>query len=268
MGVPVYLVDAFADGAFTGNPAGVVPTAEPLPESLMAAIAMELHQAETAFVSPLADGTVSLRWFTPTVEVDLCGHATLAAAHVLREHPQAGWAFDRDEIKFATRSGVLIARPDGDVLELDFPDEAPEPAELPGPLPFPGGAVWTGRNRMDWFVQLADEAQVRALAPDPAAVAALGLRGLVVTAVADRGGPADFVSRCFYPQTGVPEDPVTGSAHCGLAPFWADRLGRTELVGFQASRRGGTVAVRLAVDRVRLGGRAVTTVRGELLLPD
>jgi predicted PhzF superfamily epimerase YddE/YHI9 len=253
---------------FTGNPAGVVPTARPLPDALMAAVAMELNQAETAFVSPLSDGTLSLRWFTPTVEVDLCGHATLAAAHVLRERPPAGWDVDPGELRFTTRSGVLTARPGaGDLLELDFPVEAPEPAALPGALPFPGEPVWTGRNRMDWFVQLADAAQVRALAPDLAGVAALGLRGLVVTAAGDGSGP-DFVSRCFYPQTGVPEDPVTGSAHCGLAPFWAQRLGRTELVGHQASRRGGSVAVRVAGDRVRLGGRAVTTLRGELLLPD
>lgn len=257
--LPILLVDAFADGPFTGNPAGVVPLDEALSDDLMAKIAMEMNQAETAFVHPFPDGDYALRWFTPTVEVDLCGHATLATAHALWEHGATG------TLRFQTRSGLLTAERANDAIALDFPAEPPVAVSLPHALPFLGDPLWTGRNRMDWFVQVADEAALRACKPDFAAVAALGMRGLIVTAA---GRDVDFVSRCFFPQSGVDEDPVTGSAHCALAPFWAERLGRTELVGYQASRRGGTVRVAVRGDRVRLQGRAVTTLRGELLIGD
>lgn len=249
MTLPIVLVDAFADGPFTGNPAAVVPLAEPLEDELMARIAMEMNQAETAFVLP--DG--SLRWFTPTVEVDLCGHATLAAAHVLWSRGASG------VLRFSTRSGVLTAEQTRDGIALDFPAEPPAAAPLPFSLPFLGEPLWTGRNRMDWFVQIADEGDLRALRPDFAAIAALGIRGLIVTAA---GRNVDFVSRCFFPQSGVDEDPVTGSAHCALAPFWSERLAKGELVGYQASRRGGTVRAAVLGDRVRLEGRAVTTLEG------
>ena len=246
MRLPVYLVDAFADAPFTGNPAAVVPLEEPLDDATMQRIAMEMNQAETAFVLP----GLTLRWFTPTVEVDLCGHATLAAAHVFWERGAEG------VLRFKTRSGVLAAERRADGILLDFPAEPP----IAAPVPLFPDALWTGRNRMDWFVQLSDEAAVRGLKPDFAVIAALGMRGLIVTA---RGSETDFVSRCFYPQSGVDEDPVTGSAHCALAPFWAERLGKTEMVGYQASRRGGAVSVSLRGDRVRLEGCAVTTLRGE-----
>ncbi len=255
MTLPIFLVDAFAEGPFTGNPAGVVPLAEPLDEATMARIAMEMNQAETAFVWPLPRGGYGLRWFTPTVEVDLCGHATLAGAHALWERGAEG------TLRFHTKSGLLTAERTADGIALDFPAEPPVAGPLPHALPGFGEPLWTGRNRMDWFVQVADEAELRRAAPDLAAIAALGMRGLVVTAAAR---DTDFVSRCFYPQSGVAEDPVTGSAHCALAPFWAERLGKGEMVGYQASRRGGSVRVAVAGDRVRLEGRAVTTLSGEL----
>ncbi len=253
MNLPVFLVDAFANGPFTGNPAGVVPLEAPLDDARMAAIAMEMNQAETAFVLP--DG--GLRWFTPTAEVDLCGHATLATAHVLWERGA------ERRLSFSTRSGVLTAERTADGIVLDFPAEPPVAADLPHELPFLGEALWTGRNRMDWFVQIADESLLRALQPDFGAIAALGMRGLIVTAA---GRETDFVSRCFFPQTGVPEDPVTGSAHCALAPFWAERLGKDKMKGYQASRRGGTVKTTVIGKRVLLEGKAVTTLRGELVL--
>lgn len=256
--LPVFLVDAFADGLFTGNPAGVVPLDAPLDDALMAKIAMEMNQAETAFVWPLPDGEYGLRWFTPTVEVDLCGHATLATAHVLWERGAAG------TLRFQTRSGILTAERSEDSITLVFPAEPPVAAPLPHALPFLGEPLWTGRNRMDWFVQIGSESTLRKLKPDFPVITALGMRGLIVTAI---GKDFDFVSRCFFPQSGVDEDPVTGSAHCALAPFWSERLGRTEMVGYQASRRGGTVRVAVQGSRVRLEGRAVTTLRGELLVP-
>lgn len=253
MRLPLYLVDAFASGPFTGNPAAVVPLTEPLDDGLMQRIAMEMNQAETAFVLP----DLTLRWFTPTVEVDLCGHATLASAHVLWERGAAG------TLRFSTRSGVLTAERANAGIVLDFPSEAPQEASLPHALPSFGEPVWTGKNRMDWFVQVGDEDALRTVEPDFASIAALGMRGLIVTAA---GKDVDFVSRCFFPQSGVQEDPVTGSAHCALAPFWAERLGKAAMTGYQASRRGGTVGVALNGDRVRLEGHAVTTVEGELCL--
>ena len=254
---PILLVDAFADGPFTGNPAGVAIHDGSLDEGTMARIAMEMNQAETAFVAPIDEGDYVLRWFTPTVEVDLCGHATLAAAHALWERG------DQGTLRFRTRSGVLTAERTADGIALDFPAEPPVAASLPHELAFLGRTLWTGRNRMDWFVEIADEDELRALRPDVAAIASLGMRGLIVTAA---GRNVDFVSRCFFPQSGVDEDPVTGSAHCALAPFWSERLGKHSLVGYQASRRGGMVRATHRGTRVRLEGRAVTILRGELCL--
>jgi PhzF family phenazine biosynthesis protein len=231
----------------------------------MQRVAAEMNLSETAFLHPIGDG-YALRWFTPAVEVALCGHATLASAHALYETGH----LRRDEpARFHTASGLLtVVRADGDRLTMDFPATPPTPADdLPDGLPaaFSVEPVWTGRTRFDLFVEVADEGTVRGLTPDPAAVAALGARGIIVTAHADEGRPYDFVSRFFAPGSGIAEDPVTGSAHCALAPYWAERLGRDALTGFQASARGGLVDVRVRGDRVALTGRAVTVLRGELL---
>jgi PhzF family phenazine biosynthesis protein len=257
---PIVQVDAFADRPFTGNPAAVCILAAAADERWMRDVAAEMNLSETAFLHPEDDGW-RLRWFTPEVEVDLCGHATLASAHVLWEdgHLPAGAT-----ARFHTRSGVLTAARAGEWIEMDFPAkpllDAPAPeglAEALGARP-----VHVGRSHFDVLVELASEAEVRALKPDLGRLAAVEARGVIVTARGEGGH--DFVSRFFAPRVGVPEDPVTGSAHCVLAPYWSARLGRTGMTGFQASRRGGTVRVRHAGDRVHLGGRAVTVLRGTL----
>jgi PhzF family phenazine biosynthesis protein len=257
----IFVVDAFTDKPFAGNPAGVCLLETHADDGWMQDLAAEMRHAETAFVRFTGQGH-ELRWFTPTTEVDLCGHATLASAHVL-------WSTDRHSkwqpIHFHTKSGVLTARRDGDSIILDFPTEAPEACEPPETLReiLGGDPVWVGKNRMDWIAQVRDERAVQALRPDMAAVEALGMRGLIVTAESD-APDVDFVSRFFAPQCGVPEDPVTGSAHCCLAPFWAARLGRESMRGFQASARGGFVGVKLNGDRVELTGQAVTVLEGTL----
>jgi PhzF family phenazine biosynthesis protein len=259
---PIVQVDAFADRPFTGNPAAVCILPAPREEGWMRSVAAEMNLSETAFLHREEDGW-RLRWFTPEVEVDLCGHATLATAHVLWEGGHLGAG---ETARFHTRSGVLTARRDGGWIELDFPAkpilDAPAPqglAEALGVEP-----VYVARSHFDVLVEVATEAEVRALKPDVGRLAAVEARGVIVTARADGGAGYDFVSRFFAPRVGVNEDPVTGSAHCVLAPYWAGKLGRAELVGYQASRRGGTVRVRSAGDRVHLGGRAVTILRGEL----
>ncbi len=263
MTVPIYMVDAFAERPFSGNPAGVCPLEVEPEAAWMQSLAMELAQSETAFVWPRGEG-FALRWFTPTTEVDLCGHATLATAHVL-------WTSGRLDpgraARFETRSGELLCRRLADGrIELDVPEQAPWACDPPPDLERALGTAprWSGRNRMDWFVELSDEAAVRALAPRPDAISSLGLRGLIATALAPEGRGYDFVSRFFAPQSGVPEDPVTGSAHCALGPFWCQRLGRAKLTGFQASRRGGQVEVEPRGARVLLRGRAVTVLEGAL----
>lgn len=260
---PIVQVDAFAERPFTGNPAGVCLLERVRDAEWMQAVAREMNLAETAFVVPREDGEWDLRWFTPAVEVDLCGHATLATAHVLWED---GRLAPDTEARFQSRSGRLTARRTGDLIELDFPAEpADEVPAFEGLTAMVGAEPqWVGRNRLDFLVQLADEATVRGLRPDLGRIEQLPARGLIVTARSD-GGDYDFVSRFFAPQAGVPEDPVTGSAHCALSPFWSARLGRDTLVGFQASKRGGRVHVRHAGERVMLGGQAVTVLRGELL---
>ncbi|MEN8144892.1 MAG: bacillithiol system redox-active protein YtxJ [Gemmatimonadota bacterium] len=264
--VPIRIVDAFASGPFSGNPAAVCRLKEPAGAEWMQAVASEMNLSETAFLVPEADG-FRLRWFTPGGEVDLCGHATLASAHVLWEegHLAAG-----AEARFHTRSGVLTARRDGDWIELDFPAEPPQEIEAPALLRdgLRGAGTWFGQNRLDYFVLLPSEETLRNLEPDMQALRSLGMRGVIVTAQAEgEQGSYDFVSRFFAPAHGIPEDPVTGSAHCALAPFWRDRLGREALTGFQASRRGGVVGVEVRGERVALRGQAVTVLRGELL-PD
>ncbi|MEX2609319.1 MAG: PhzF family phenazine biosynthesis protein [Gemmatimonadota bacterium] len=254
-------VDAFASAPYTGNPAGVCVLDAPRAELWMRAVAREMNLSETAFLLPQDDGW-GLRWFTPTTEVDLCGHATLASAHVLWEDdhlPPTATA------RFHTRSGLLTAQRAGEWIELDFPSEPPARVDPPEALlaALSLDVVWVGRNRFDYLVELATAAEVRALRPNIPALAQLAARGIIVTARDE--GAHDFVSRFFAPAAGVDEDPVTGSAHCALGPYWAERLGRDQLTGYQVSARGGEVRVTVEGDRVRLGGRAVTVMRGELL---
>lgn len=263
MPVPLFIVDAFTPRPFGGNPAAVC-VLERMPEDArLQAIAAEMNLSETAFLLREGSGC-RLRWFTPTVEVDLCGHATLAAAHVLWE---TGLLAPEALARFFTRSGELAAAKVRDWIELDFPSEPAAAAPAPQGLENVLGAriVWAGRNRMDVLVELESEAAVRGLRPSFAALAAVETpRGIVATARASGGG-ADFVSRAFFPRAGILEDPVTGSAHCALGPYWAAKLGKAELTGYQASARGGWVKVAVAGARVKLSGQAVTLVRGELL---
>jgi predicted PhzF superfamily epimerase YddE/YHI9 len=255
----ITIVDSFTDTPFAGNPAGVCVLAAPTTEAWMQAVAAELNLSETAFATPRADGDHDLRWFTPTVEVDLCGHATLATAHVL--------GGDR---RFHTRSGVLTCGPSPDGgITLDFPATRPTPVADPpdwGPaLGVPSTTVvgvWSTAN--GWtLVELATAADVRGATPDSAAILALGGHMVTAAASGDRDG-IDSVARVFAPALGIDEDPVTGAAHCVLAPWLAERSGRTEFTGEQASARGGIVGMRLTGDRVVLSGRAVTVVDGTL----
>lgn len=260
--IPMYQVDAFAERAFTGNPAAVCFPPRHVDDAWLQRVAAEMNLSETAFLFARDDGAWDLRWLTPATEVDLCGHATLASAHVLFETERG-----QGTLRFHTRSGVLtaVAHPDG--VELDFPATPPTPAEAP-----PGLLAALGleraeilSSRFDYLVVVDDEAIVRGLAPDLRALAAVEARGVIVTARVGTGG-VDFVSRFFAPAVGVDEDPVTGSAHCALAPYWAGVLGHARLIGHQASARGGTIGVELVGDRVKLRGGAVTVLRGELVV--
>jgi PhzF family phenazine biosynthesis protein len=259
----IYQVDAFADRPFSGNPAGVCILERAAPEKWMQAVAAEMNVAETAFLVRRNDGGFDLRWFTPTVEVDLCGHATLASAHVLWSEGNLPAA---ERARFHTKSGPLTAWHEADTIRMDFPSEPVTAAAPPETLTAAFGTVlsFAGKNRMDWLVEVEDEAAVRKVRPQLPAIAALGVRGVIVTARSE-SPERDFVSRFFAPSAGVDEDPVTGSAHCALAPYWAGKLGKTALVGYQASARGGTVECTVAGDRVVLGGRAVTVLRAKLL---
>ncbi len=256
-------VDAFTDRPFAGNPAGVCLMTQDAPEGWMQKVARELGFSETAFVCRRADRDFALRWFTPAAEVDLCGHATLATAHTLWE---LGELEDAAAARFHTKSGLLTATKHGDWIELDFPASRTDPAEPPagllGALHLP--AVSVGKTRFDYLVEVMDERAVRAATPDFDALRDLRVRGVMITARSD-SPDADFVSRFFAPSIGVNEDPVTGSSHTALAPYWAAKLGKDELVGYQASARGGTVRCRVTGDRVMLSGHAVTLVRGEWL---
>jgi PhzF family phenazine biosynthesis protein len=259
-------VDAFTDEPFTGNPAAVLLLDRAPSDEWMAAVARETNLSDTGFViqEDLPDADFRLRWFTPTVEINLCGHATLASAHCLFEDGVLG------PIRFATRSGVLVVdkRSDGS-LAMDFPAWFLSPFEartvVAEAIDLP--VKWTGRTDNGAFLLalVANERSVRDLSPDLAAVSVLEASvGLIVTAMAEPGSEYDFVSRVFAPQTGIPEDPVTGSAHTVLAPYWADRLGRTVLVGYQVSPRSGLVGVELNGDRVTIIGRAITIADGTL----
>ncbi len=256
-------VDAFTDRAFAGNPAGVCLMTEDAPADWMQAVAAELGFSETAFARPRADGAFDLRWFTPTVEVELCGHATLATAHSLWELGALDFS---QTARFYTRSGILTAIRRGNWIELDFPASAIEPAPPPTGLLDALGvrSLFLGKTRFDYLVEVESEDVVRHATPNHAALRDLGVRGVMITARSSRP-EADFASRFFAPGVGIDEDPVTGSAHCALAPYWQKKLGKDELIGYQASSRGGTVRCRVAGDRVRLRGQAVTVVRGEWL---
>jgi len=264
MSIPIYHVDAFSDKPFAGNPAAVciLPGTPPLPdEKWMQNVAREMNLSETAFIYCEDDG-FRLRWFTPAVEVDLCGHATLATAHILWE---TGRLDPGEQARFYTRSGLLKAKRNGSLIELDFP---PKPEESADPLPGMAEALGTSflyvcKNKFDYLVEVDSEDIVRNLRPDFSKLLQIEARGVIVTSKS-RKEPFDFVSRFFAPRVGVNEDPVTGSAHCFLGPYWAKRLGKKSFLAFQASQRGGEIRVRLEGERVFLGGQAVTIFRGEM----
>jgi predicted PhzF superfamily epimerase YddE/YHI9 len=260
--VPIFQVDAFTSNPFAGNPAAVCLLPEARDESWMQEVAREMNLSETAFLVA-ADNGHRLRWFTPEVEVELCGHATLASAHVLWTE---GREQDGAELVFHTVSGELVARRANSAIELDFPARPLEELDPPPPgieRALGAAPVLVGRSRDDLLVELEDEATLRALSPDFAALRSMPTRGTIATALSS-SPEHDFVSRFFAPAMGIDEDPVTGSAHCVLAPYWAARLGKTQMRAFQASRRGGSVTVRYAGDRVFLVGEAVTVLRGLL----
>jgi PhzF family phenazine biosynthesis protein len=262
MSQTIYQVDSFTARPFAGNPAGVCILPEPADETWMQAVAREMNLSETAFLSRQEDG-FGLRWFTPAAEVRLCGHATLASAHILW---QTGVLQFGEQARFHTLSGLLTAGQRGDWIEMDFPATPDEPAESPAGLAEALGVTpkYVGRNVFDYLVEVENEAVVRELKPDFSHLGKLTGRGVIVTACS-ADPKFDFVSRFFAPAVGINEDPVTGSAHCCLTPFWATRLGKLEMVAYQASARGGIVRVRLAGERVLLSGQAVTVMRGELI---
>ncbi|MGH4035700.1 PhzF family phenazine biosynthesis protein [Actinomycetota bacterium Odt1-20B] len=271
----IRVVDAFTDRPFSGNPAGVLLLDAFPDDAWLQHVAMEVNHAETAFAHPLPQGSKdadgneadwALRWFTPTTEVDMCGHATLATAHVLHT---AGRTAGR--VRFTTRSGILTADTTEDgTITLDFPTAPLTPTSIPDGVAEALGATPlsvhdTGPNVGDLLVELADEKTVRALTPDHKALIQHSRRGIITTARAeDPTGDYDFISRCYFPRVGIDEDPVTGSAHTALAPFWSERLGRTHLTGLQASPRGGLVRTELRGDRTLLRGKAVTVIEGDL----
>jgi PhzF family phenazine biosynthesis protein len=262
MGLTMYQVDAFTDRQFSGNPAGVCIVDEPQDAGWMQKVAQEMNLSETAFLNKQVDG-YSLRWFTPAVEVELCGHATLASAHVLWE---AGLLEPGEQASFHTLSGLLTANRKGDWIEMKFPAKPEEPAIAPpGLLQALGVPVkYVGKSQYDYLLEVESEEIVRSIKPDFTLLLSVAARGVIVTSLAD-SNEYDFVSRFFAPRVGVNEDPVTGSAHCCLSPFWSKRLDKNELVGYQASARGGVVRVHYGGASVYLGGRAVTVLRGELV---
>lgn len=265
--VPIFQVDAFTSEPLGGNPAAVCLLDEARPDAWMQRVAAEMNLSETAFLLP-ENGAFDLRWFTPTHEVPLCGHATLASAHVLWE---SGLVPAGAELRFRTRSGVLEARRAGPRIELDLPAYPPRETALPSAVRvalgveprFAGCTAERGLGDLDYLMELASEREVRGLRPDFARLGRDVRAGIIVTARSETNG-LDFVSRYFAPAFGIDEDPVTGVAHCCLVPYWSARLGKKELVGYQASARGGTVHGRLEGERVLLSGEAVTVLRGTL----
>lgn len=261
MKLPIYQVDAFTNKLFAGNPAAICPLQEWLPDKTMQAIAAENNLAETAFFIP-NDSGYKLRWFTPAIEVDLCGHATLATAHVLFTHLD----YAQEVIRFQTRSGELWVSQADDWYQMDFPADQLKvvnhiPEAITKSLGFTPQQVYRGRD--DYMVIVDNQAQVEALEPDFRILLRLGSRGLIVTA---KGDEVDFVSRCFFPPAGIDEDPVTGSAHTSMTPYWAKVLNKTDMTAMQLSSRTGLVKCTLMGDRVILGGQAVTYLQGELEL--
>jgi PhzF family phenazine biosynthesis protein len=258
MKLPLFQIDAFTSRLFAGNPAAVVILDEWLPDHVLAAVAAENNLSETAFVIPRADEAVPLRWFTPTIEVDLCGHATLAAAHVLLNH----YFSSLDTVKFTTRGGELSVARQGDLLCMDFPAMPPKPIEVTAALARALGARPREALAARDVLAIFDcEEDIRSLQPDFPAIAALDAFAIIASAP---GHEVDFVSRFFAPRAGVPEDPVTGSAHCTLAPYWSARLRKTSLIARQLSVRGGELRCEMAGDRVLIAGAAVEHLRGEI----
>jgi PhzF family phenazine biosynthesis protein len=262
MALPLFIVDAFTEKPFSGNPAAVCILPSWKAPQWLQSVAAEMNLSETAFLVKQPDG-FDLRWFTPKTEVDLCGHATLASAHVLWHQ---GIAKVEEEIRFSTKSGILNACRQGDDIELNFPLKPDEPAEAPPGLLEALGvqAKYIGKNQFDYLVEIESEAALRRMTPDFKRLATVAARGIIVTSQS-ADSTFDFVSRFFAPATGIDEDPVTGSAHCCLGDFWKRRLGKSEFVAYQASARGGIVKIRVAKDRAFLGGRAVIVTKGELV---
>ncbi len=272
MTTQLYQVNAFTDQPFHGNPAAVCLLRGPRDEEWMQQVAGEMNLSETAFLQRREDG-FGLRWFTPTAEVDLCGHATLASAHILWQCEAV--AADA-VIRFATRSGVLTARRDGEWIELNFPSTPPEECDAPAELlsALDVEPLYTGRSKFDYLIEIESEERLRELRPNFQALREIPVRGVIVTARGSEAGSKpgseagskgyDFVSRFFASASGIDEDPVTGSAHCCLGPYWQRRLGKDEFLAYQASARGGEVRVEVAGERIRLGGKAVTVMRCEL----
>lgn len=260
MMIPFYQVDAFTDRLFGGNPAGVCPLEQWLSDDIMQKIAMENNVSETAFFVTKDDG-FHIRWFTPKVEVNLCGHATLASAHIIFQNLN----YKKDVIAFESRSGVLHVRKEGDLLVLDFPANLPRRTGLPEEF-IPAlniTPVQCYRGREDYLLLYKSQREIEALIPDFKKLEKIDARAVIVTAGGDE---VDFVSRFFGPRVGVDEDPVTGSAHTVLIPFWAEKLGKNEMKALQLSRRGGKLFCRLRDDRVDIGGKAVTFLHGEISL--
>jgi PhzF family phenazine biosynthesis protein len=262
MSLPFVRIDAFTTEAFAGNPAAVCVLPDDRDAAWMQLVAREMNAGATAFLRKREDG-YNLRWFAPSAELQLCGHGTLASAHALWE---GGHLMPSSAARFHTPDGLLTAVRRGDWIELDFPATPDQPAEPPAGLAQALGATpkYVGRSRLDYIVEFESDDIVRNLRPDVARLASIPSRGFIVTSRA-ASPHADFVSRFFAPSVGISEDPVTGSAHCTLGPFWSARLGKNDLVGHQVSDRGGIVRVSAAADRVRLSGQAVTVLRGELL---
>ncbi|HWO96671.1 MAG TPA: PhzF family phenazine biosynthesis protein [Bacillus sp. (in: firmicutes)] len=263
MATTIFVVDAFTNKAFSGNPAAVCVLADAANATWMQQVAAEMNLSETAFLHPHEDG-YSLRWFTPNTEVDLCGHATLASAHILWE---AEHADSKQPIKFYTKSGVLSAAKKGEWIELDFPAEPPGevkmyPKELVAALGIE--PLYVGRNRFDYLVEIESEETLKELKPDFSLLQQLETRGIIVTSKS-LSNEFDFVSRSFFPAIGIQEDPVTGSAHCCLAPYWQKKITKDHFLAHQASERGGTLKIHLQEDRVLISGQAITTLKSELL---
>ncbi|MEW6528149.1 MAG: PhzF family phenazine biosynthesis protein [Spirochaetota bacterium] len=259
--IKVFIVDAFTSEMFKGNPAAVCVLSTGIPDELMQSIAREMNCPETAFVLPQDNGFL-LRWFAPLQEVDLCGHATLATSHVLYEQHIAT---AQQELKFYTRSGLLIVKKEGDIITMNFPQEIATEYSIPQWVIEALGVkpVYTGKNRMDYLIEVKTEEEVLEINPDFIALKKMDSRGVIITAKSSRM-EYDFVSRFFAPGLGVNEDPVTGSAHCCLGPYWQQKLQKSTFTAYQASERGGVLKVEVGDDRVYIGGKAVTVLSGHI----